>query len=86
MDLPSPLTDGGGKGYSVEMVEHIEDKRDFEKFLRDVGFSRKAALLLASRFNGDVQSDSGDVDISEDSDNSNYEKQLSELNNLIKQL
>ena len=47
------------KSISVEMVDFIETKKDYEKFLRDVlSFSRKAAVTWASRFKEGVQSDS----------------------------
>jgi HK97 family phage prohead protease len=42
---------GEVKNYTVEDVEDIKTKKEFEKFLRDAGVSRKGAVILASRFN-----------------------------------
>lgn len=48
------------KLFTTDDAESIKTKRDFEKFLRDVGMSRKGAVILASRFNEQREADSQD--------------------------
>lgn len=78
MNLEDPFKK---KSISVEMIDFIESKKDYEKFLRDVlGFSRKAAVTLASRFKEGVQSDSVSTSMgSEDV----LEKQIHELKKIL---
>jgi len=78
MDLEDPFKE---KAISVEMVEFIETKKDYEKFLRDVlGFSRKAAVIWASRFKEGVQSESVSTELS---DENVLKEQIQELKRIL---
>lgn len=39
------------KAFNANDAENIKTKRDFEKFLRDVGLDKRAAKILTARFN-----------------------------------
>jgi HK97 family phage prohead protease len=62
MDLDSPLEKTFRtyeQNLSIDDVEHIKTKRDFELFLRDLGmFSKSARVYLASHFKDGGQSES----------------------------
>lgn len=61
----SLVTWGANPDAKITTVKSIESVRDFERFLRDSGFSRKQALeITAKGFKSaeDDQSDSGDVE------------------------
>jgi HK97 family phage prohead protease len=68
------------KSYTIEDVEEIKTKRDFERLLRDSGcFSKKSVTYLASRF-VDVQSDSEDESLC--GEFKQLEEKLKELQNV----
>ena len=48
MDMGATITDV--KSFDIEQVQEVKTKRDFEKLMRDVGFSQKAAKYLASNY------------------------------------
>ena len=77
MDLEDPFKE---KSISVEMIDFIETKKYYEKFLRDVlSFSRKAAVIWASRFKEGVQSDS----VSTNTDENVLKEQIHKLKKIL---
>jgi HK97 family phage prohead protease len=90
MDIESPL----GKSYitsptqlSIEDVEHIQSKRDFEQLLRDSGvFSKKASVFLASFFHPKSQSESGAEKVEEKKEASPNDLIVKELRKFRQQI
>lgn len=60
----SPVTFPANTEADITQVKaiagNIETERDFERFLRDAGFSRKMAAIVASGFKAALQRDSGE--------------------------
>lgn len=69
--------------YTYDEVAHIATKKDFERFLRDAGVSRKAASFLMSKIS--MQSDQGDLDDSESVD-SELKSAVNELTDVINEV
>lgn len=63
---------------NVDNVKSITNIKEFERFLRDAGFSRSEATKIASRGYKSVQCDAGQDDLVE------LRKKLNELNQIIK--
>lgn len=69
------------KTLDIDAAKEIQNKRDFERALRDLGCSQKAAVYLSAHFNMPESSDSNS-----DSELKSLLNELNELNDLTQKL